>query len=335
MMSTVTPLLAEPVAVRAGADLREARERLGWSLDDVALQTRIRRAHLEALEDGRLSTLPGAAYALAFVRTYARALGLDAEETVRRFKTEAGEAGRRTELAFPMPVPERGLPAGAVMLLGVVLTIGAYVGWYRLSGDGRLPAETQVAVPAPLPPLAEQALPPGRVAEAVVAQADPVPAAAVVRGRDGSPMGGSGLSAQAATAPSAQPPVAPAQSAAALAPGVAAAPSVPPSAAAPAAQAGDDSRVVFRSNAYIWLMVRDKAGNTLVNKTLKPGETWPAPLRAELKIAASNGAGMDIVVDGTPVQPLGAAGQVRRDMTLDPDALRPAAPQVAASKPRQ
>ena len=78
---------------------------------------------------------------------------------VRRFKTEAAEVGRRAELIFPVPMPERGLPPGAVVLLGLVLAIGAYAGWYRLSGEGRLPAETVTAIPERLAPLAEQALP--------------------------------------------------------------------------------------------------------------------------------------------------------------------------------
>ena len=43
-------------------------------------------------------------------------------------------------------------------MLGLVLAIGAYAGWYRLSGEGRLPAETVTAIPERLAPLAEQAL---------------------------------------------------------------------------------------------------------------------------------------------------------------------------------
>ncbi len=160
-MSAVTRGMTEPpAAVRAGADLRAARERLGWSLPEMAAELRIRLPHLEALEEGRISQLPGNAYAVAFMRSYARALGLDDEEMVRRFKAEVAEVGRRTELVFPIPMPQRGLPAGAILLLGIVLAIGAYTGWYRLSGEGRLPAETVVAIPERLAPLAEQALPP-------------------------------------------------------------------------------------------------------------------------------------------------------------------------------
>ena len=61
-----------PVAPRAGADLRAARERVGWSLPDVAAALHIRLQYLEALEAGRIDDLPGNAYALGFLRTYAQ-----------------------------------------------------------------------------------------------------------------------------------------------------------------------------------------------------------------------------------------------------------------------
>lgn len=126
----------------------------------VAAGLRIRQPHLAALESGRIDLLPGNAYAVGFLRAYAAALGLDPDEIARRFKAEAAEVNRRTELEFPAPLPERGMPAGALVLLGVVLAIGAYAGWYRLSGDGKLPAETVIPVPHHLAPLALQAAPP-------------------------------------------------------------------------------------------------------------------------------------------------------------------------------
>ncbi|MGH7041007.1 MAG: helix-turn-helix domain-containing protein, partial [Acetobacteraceae bacterium] len=135
-------------APQVGADLALARERLGATLLEMSHLLRIRLPYLEALEQGRIGALPGRAYALAFLRTYATALGLDADEALRRFKAEAAEICNRTELDFPAPLPERGLPTGALLLLGIVLAVGAYAGWYRLSGEGRLPAETVQPVPA-------------------------------------------------------------------------------------------------------------------------------------------------------------------------------------------
>ena len=126
-------------ASRVGADLQAARDRLGWGIADVAASLRIRAPYLSALEQGRLGDLPGPAYAVGFLRTYATLLGLDADEMARRFRAEAAEVNGKTRLQFPAPVSERGVPAGAVVLLGVLLAIGGYFAWYRLSGDGAGP----------------------------------------------------------------------------------------------------------------------------------------------------------------------------------------------------
>ncbi len=114
--------------------------------------------------------MPGNAYALGFLRTYATALGLDADEMSRRFRAEVAEVNAKTELTFPAPVPERGVPAGAVILLGVVLAIGAYVGWYRLTEHGAPPGAV-----APVPPRL------ARLAEPTVLAPKPVPAPAAQR----------------------------------------------------------------------------------------------------------------------------------------------------------
>src|SRR5690242_17893403 len=111
MSSPAEPDAGLPQAPAAGALLRAARERVGWTLAEIAAALRIRPYYLEALEDGRVDELPGNAYALGFLRTYASALGLDANEIARRFKTEAALVNRRPELQFPVPVPERGVPA--------------------------------------------------------------------------------------------------------------------------------------------------------------------------------------------------------------------------------
>ncbi len=321
MMSVVTPLPSDaPEAQRSGADLRTARERLGWSLEDIAAGLHIRLCHLEALEEGRITLLPGNAYAVGYVRSYARALGLDAEEMVRRFKNEAAEVGRRTELLFPVPMPDRGLPAGAVMLLGLVLSIGAYVGWYHLSGEGRLPAEAVTAIPERLAPLAQQALPPVKpvaVAEAPMA-AVPHPAA----------------EAQAVQADPA-PPVA------SISPTSAAAALIrDPAPAQPAAPAADESRILLRASADAWLQVKDRSGTILLNRVLKAGETWPVPPQDNLVLTTGNAGGTEIVIDGVTAPSLGGAGAVRRDLPLDPDALKAgkvptSAPALAAVRGRQ
>ena len=233
MMSTVMPDISEQAdAPRAGADLMAARERLGRSLPEMAEALRIRLPFLDALERGRLADLPGNAYALAFLRTYATALGLDPVEMTRRFKAEAAAVGRKTELAFPAPLPDRGLPAGALMLVGLLLAVGVYAGWYRLSGEGKLPAETVLPVPARLAALVTRPPAPARPH----ATAGGIPTAQAAPAGSAAPAPGG----PATTAVAAALPAAPAESSAAATLAAAATPAdaaTPVAAAAPAADA--------------------------------------------------------------------------------------------------
>jgi cytoskeleton protein RodZ len=303
MSSAIDQEKSLPLAPRAGADLRAARERIGWSLQAIATAIRIRPHYLEALEAGHIDELPGNAYALGFLRTYSVALGLDPNEVARRFKAEAGVVNEKTRLAFPVPVPERGVPAGAVALLGVLLAVGAYAGWYRLSGEGRLPAETSTQVPARLASLAEQAVqsrtaPPIQVA--ATAQPPPV-------------------------APTEAPPVP------AISPSSAAAAPVTPL-PLPGGQAGQ-SRILLRASADAWVQVRDRAGPVLLNRTLHAGETWEVPAKPNLLLTTGNAGGTDLVVDGVTSPSLGGSGAVRRDVPLDPDLIRDGKLPPAGARP--
>lgn len=307
-----------PVAPRVGADLRAARERLGWSIQDIAGELRIRDLYLVALEEGRIETLPGTAYAVGFLRTYAVALGLDPDELTRRFRDEADDVNRKIELVFPAPVPERGVPAGAVVLLGVVLAIGAYVGWYRLSGDGALPPEVVAPVPARLAPLAEQAVPPPSPASPAASTASSAPATV---GQVTTPGGAPAPSTAGVTAPTAPVSTAAVEPAASVPPSQAAAATTMPALGA-VAPAPDQPRIVLGANADAWLLVRDKSGQVLLNRVLHAGETWPVPAMPNLLLTTGNAGGTNIVVDGTVTPSLGSDGAVRRDIPLDPELLK-------------
>jgi len=71
-----------------GRTLREARERRGLSLRQIASATKISLLTLEALERNDIARLPGGIFSRAFVRSYAIQVGLDPEETVRDFLTQ-------------------------------------------------------------------------------------------------------------------------------------------------------------------------------------------------------------------------------------------------------
>jgi len=351
-MSTVSAD-ADPVASapRVGADLCAARQRLGWSLEAVAAALRIRLPFLVALEGGRIADLPGNAYAIGFLRTYATTLGLDPDELTRRFRAEAAEVNQLTRLSFPAPVPSRGVPAGAVVLLGVALAIGAYVGWYRLSGNGELPPEVVPPVPARLAPLAERAVPPNTLTQSSSAplasaapgfptptlaspgsssSASPSPADGLqVAGPPGtgSPGAASGLaqSADSTVTSRLAPPAGQSDSHALTEP------AVPPSQAAAATTmplgnatqpAATQSRIVLSATADAWMEVRDRSGQILLNRVLHPGESWSVPAQPNLLLTLGNAGGTDILVDGVAVPSMGVSGAVRHDIPLDPDILK-------------
>ena len=68
-----------------GTHLREAREKRGVSLRQIATSTRISLSTLEALENNEIKKLPGGIFSRAFVRSYAQEIGLDPDEAVREF----------------------------------------------------------------------------------------------------------------------------------------------------------------------------------------------------------------------------------------------------------
>ena len=122
-----------------GSLLRASRMKLELDLRDVAETLNIRFIYLEAIEDGRYEDLPGAVYVVGFIRSYADYLGLDSEEVVRSYKNEESSQSGKTELIFPVPIPQSSIPGGAVMLIGVVVSLLVYVGWYTsTTKDGPL-----------------------------------------------------------------------------------------------------------------------------------------------------------------------------------------------------
>lgn len=139
-------------AWRAGRKLAEARTQLGLSLDEVAERIRVRREFLEALEQMNVKLLPGKAYALAFLRSYARALGIDEKAIVDQFQDEVALTREPNEkqIRNPTSKPRRDRPwiwAAALVALGV-----GFVGWRALDqrpAPAEAPSEQTAAISPP------------------------------------------------------------------------------------------------------------------------------------------------------------------------------------------
>lgn len=128
-------------AWRAGRKLSEARRQRGWTIDEVADRIRVRKEFLEALEDMNIKLLPGKAYALAFLRSYARELGIEEKAIVDQFQDECAltreDAGK--PLRNPTSKPRQRPPWAAAAAL--VLIAAGFVGWRAV--DSQLKSETE------------------------------------------------------------------------------------------------------------------------------------------------------------------------------------------------
>jgi cytoskeleton protein RodZ len=325
---------------RIGGDLRAARERLGWDIDAVAEALRLKPAFIRAIEQGDLAGLPAPAYAVGFVRTYATALGLDPNEAIRRFRGERDEVNRKTELAFPAPVPQRGVPAGALILVGAIVAIGGYIGWYHYSGRSLRSSAVVEQVPAHLEPLAPPAVPHVAMATpaspAKLAPRAPVPppvAANLPNEGDVSP---SSAAAAVPMLPMAPPPAA-ASAPAAAPPGPAAVPA-PVAAAEGAANAaakatapGVPGAMVIQATADAWIEIKNATGRVVYQTVLHPGDSYTVPNQPQLTLTTGNAAATEVVLAGDTIGPL--KGHVLRNIPLDADSLKAASGQSAGSAP--
>jgi cytoskeleton protein RodZ len=323
---------ASPSGPRSAGDLlRQQREALHLDLDDVAAALKIKPDYLAALEAGRPDLLPGPAYASGFVRTYGDYLSLDGGEILRRFKAESAGLDAKPDLAFPMPLGERSIPGGGMILVALILVFCGYGTWYYLSTFERTRPERVAELPSELLPLtsaqrtSEPVTPPPAQA---AAENEPL-AAPGAEFRVPAPTSSEpGSTGESVLAPPAPPP--------AQTPALSAAESPLSSAPAPVSTGpaslsqnegqraygiGDGTaRIVIRATADSWVRVRDVGGSVLLDHVLKAGEIYNVPDRPGVSMRTGNAGGLEIIVDGKPAPPIGPNGAIR-NVSLEPQAL--------------
>jgi cytoskeleton protein RodZ len=340
-----------------GQLLRETREGQGSDLNRVATALRIRAPYLEAIEEGRYDSLPGAVYALGFVRTYAIHLGLDGEEAVRRFKLEAAGFDGQRDLTFPVPLGERSIPGATLVMAAVILVICGYGLFYYLTSSARPRPEHVPAVPSELalPRAPVATLPPSSEAPAAEASslALPAPSSSTAPATPSSPPGEPAAAPAPAVASLSPPSMAPARpspavpepalpAATVIAPPApiqpAPAPPVPatatarPLAASEAAPAGapaeksrifglanGPTRIVVHAVTDSWIQIHDGDNKAIFTRQLHAGDIYHVPDLPGLSMRTGSASGLAITVDGRAAPAL--RGGVQSNILLDPDRL--------------
>lgn len=301
-----------------GQNLRQGRERMGLSVDDVVQRTKISKVNVLALEAGDVEGLPHPVYAKGFVRNYAKLLGLEAEAYAevlgREFLVEDNVAPPQPEgeaAAEPSTLAESEGGRWKVLVAGLVLLaclVGVVVFMY--SGENGDMTVEEAAVPAETAPASVE-----RAAPEVAAPAQEPQAEADQEAVEGQSVG--------------EQPAEAGEVAAQPAPEVAASMEAAPEEAAPVAeQAGEKAaeehvaqavdgrqRVTIKADEPCWILATidggEAQGGVLVDIMLQPGQSKLLRYAKTMVVKLGNAGGVRITRNGKPYDFDAKSGQVR------------------------
>lgn len=137
-----------------GESLKEARENIGLSIDEVSTDLKLRPSQLENIEEGNIDAFKDIFYLKSLIKEYAKYLGLNYEDMVDEFneylfdktskislndikkakKKEQKKMKKEDRIASPYTIEKRnkGLSKYMIIILIVILLIGAVIGISKL-----------------------------------------------------------------------------------------------------------------------------------------------------------------------------------------------------------
>ena len=275
-----------------GSFLKQKREGQGLSLDQVASLTRIQSKFLHALEEETFADLPEQVFTRGFVRTYARSLGIDEEDALRRFSEASSdfyERGLQEQQQVSLKIQEeRQGKLNRNLVIGITVVILIALGLF-------LPRQQQT--PTPSTSQESTGVPPSpsfstEQEEEEARQTDQEIAAP----QEGTPQETVGL--ESPTAVPAAPP-----------------PEVETQTPNPAASTNNPMVLELEAKQLTWVVVKsdDEEPHEAL---LQPGQraTWEG--NSQFTLTLGNAAGVVIRLNGEPRGPFGKPGQVVREVVI-------------------
>jgi cytoskeletal protein RodZ len=153
--------------MRIGAQLKEAREKKPFTIDQVQKQTRIHATVLKALEDGRCDEMLTPTYVRSFLKKYADYLGLDSRQMLAEYGKARPAASSPVRLAItPRPGTGRVLGGGGLLrfaakaaVAAIVIAVVIFTAGHLARAVKRWRAERPVAAPVRAPAVRAAAAP--------------------------------------------------------------------------------------------------------------------------------------------------------------------------------
>ncbi len=308
-------------ALNIGSALKATRQRTGRSLQDLSDITRIKRAYLQALEEMRMEDLPSRPFTIGYVRAYARALGLDPEQAVERFKRDVPSDAE--PLRAPVGVRKHSDVRIALLAGGGAVVISAVLLWNVARHSMAEETPPPAVVPESAAPMASA--PSAAPATVAISAAQPAPQEStlptpyVTPGLDTSSAPAASAAYDGAVDPKAYP-------------------TFIPHGTIYGVPAGASS-VVLQAKKSVSIVIRTPDQKVLFAGVLKPGEAYRPPMNAQLSADVSDPQDIDVYVRGrihaglpalvTPLAKFVADAQAPAPVV----AAAPSGSPAAASKP--
>ena len=130
-----------------GDYLKTERETRRLSIEEVSNTTRIPRRTLESLEDNRFEDLPSGVFVRGFIKAYASAVDIDADEVLARFDQERPQTLSPAPLATVHRLSPHGVLWWAITTAALFAIIVATFALVRRAPAQDDPIELSSAVP--------------------------------------------------------------------------------------------------------------------------------------------------------------------------------------------
>lgn len=295
-------------SIAVGQRLCEARESSGLSREDVARELRLQEKLIAALEAGDLRQLPPAAYISGYLRSYARLLGMPADQLIAEYLAEpiTPSLYRATDRTGMPKMTSRDPKIRLMSYAVAAVTALLFAAWWANEEFSFIPLETmqnvtgseeQQELDAKLP-MAEPLYQDPPAEEPLTTQEQD--------GTTGLPAGGGAVSSNVVVEPTPAPTVAAAPDTVAVAPAVSPAAEppkpvqpLPTVVTEPLAASVAQSSLVLEYQAASWTQVEDAKGRLLVYETVSAGRKLQLQGVAPFKVFLGYASGVQVYYNGT------------------------------------
>jgi len=271
------------------SELKSEREKQNTPLEQIAQETCISLRHLQSLEEGRYSDMPGGIYNRAFLKAYCEFLNLDQKEILQRYEAELLPHSEKPVKSPPrIPQTKAHFWSNPVFAWSLMLAISAtglffsrkwissvFSPYFTHTSPGIVKTET-IAEPKALPVPSEQQFEttsnPNMPQPDVALPSAPAPFAAEARLET-----------------------------------------------IPSSETASTLRVEFEVTEKCWISVDSDKGR-VISKILEPGEAQVFDAAEHFFIVIGNAGGVHLRINGRPAKPLGKPGEVVK-MLIDSKSL--------------